>query len=68
MLMLAWGRGRWSVSQKPIMIRYFLFLLLVGESGLSKFKGAVNLINLNILDKLVKTLWHKGANDVTERF
>ena len=29
----------------------------VGESSLSKFKGAVNLINLYIiLDKLVKTL------------
>ena len=28
----------------------------VGESGLSKFKGAVHLINLKILDKLVKTL------------
>ena len=28
----------------------------VGESGLSKFKGTVNLINLNILDKPVKTL------------
>ena len=28
----------------------------VRESGLSKFKGAVNLINLNILDKPVKTL------------
>ena len=28
----------------------------VGEIGLSKFKGAVNLINLNILDKPVKTL------------
>ena len=29
---------------------------LHGESALSKFKGAVNLINLNILDKPVKTL------------
>ena len=30
---------------------------VVGESSLSKFKGAVNLINLYIiLDKLVKTL------------
>ena len=28
----------------------------VRESDLSKFKGAVNLINLNILDKPVKTL------------
>ena len=28
----------------------------VGESGLSKFKCAFNLINLNILDKPVKTL------------
>ena len=27
-----------------------------GKRGLSKFKGAVNLINLNILDKPVKTL------------
>ena len=40
------------------------FLLLVveerrgggGKRGLFKFKGAVNLINLNILDKPVKTL------------
>ena len=44
------------------MIRYFLVVVVVGkggevrESDLSKFKGAVNLINLNILDKLVKTL------------
>ena len=28
----------------------------VGERSLPKFKGAVNLINLYILDKLVKTL------------
>ena len=28
----------------------------VGESGLSKFKCAFNLINLNISDKPVKTL------------
>ena len=27
-----------------------------GKMGLFKFKGAVNLINLNILDKPVKTL------------
>ena len=27
-----------------------------GKRGLFKFKGAVNLINLNILDKPVKTL------------
>ena len=40
----------------------------IGESGLSKFKGAVNLINLNILDKSVKTLCYKSANDITERF
>ena len=46
------------------MIRYFLVVVLgkgggggeVGESGLSKFKCAFNLINLNILDKPVKTL------------
>ena len=45
------------------MIRYFLVVVVVGkgggevrESDLSKFKGAVNLINLNILDKPVKTL------------
>ena len=40
----------------------FLVVVVVGkggevrESDLSKFKGAVNLINLNILDKPVKTL------------
>ena len=38
----------------------------VGAAGMGS--GAVNLINLNILDKSVKTLWHKGANDITERF
>ena len=41
----------------------FLLLVVVerrgrggGKRGLFKFKGAVNLINLNILDKPVKTL------------
>ena len=41
---------------------------LGGKRGPFKFKDAVNLINLNILDKPVKTLRHKGANDITERF
>ena len=53
------------------MIRYFVVVVVgggggsgggkeggggVGESGLSKFKCAFNLINLNISDKPVKTL------------
>ena len=50
------------------MIRYFVVVVVVGgggggggkegvgESGLSKFKCAFNLINLNISDKSVKTL------------
>ena len=41
---------------------------LGGKRGPFKFKGAVSLINLNILDKPVKIFWHKGANDITERF
>ena len=41
---------------------------LGGKRGLFKFKCAVNLINLNILDKPAKILRHKGANDITERF
>ena len=39
-----------------------------GKRGLFKCKGAVNLINLNIVNKPVKTFGHKGANDITERF
>ena len=48
------------------MMRYFVVVVVVGkggevrESDLSKCKGAVNLINLNILDKPVKTLWREG--------
>ena len=38
---------------------------LGGKRGLFKFRGVVNLINLNIVDKPVKTL---GANDITRRF
>ena len=54
------------------MIRYFVVVVVVvvvgggggggkegggvGESGLSKFKCAFNLINLNISDKPVKTV------------
>ena len=44
------------------------FTRVWGKRGSFKFKGAVNLINLNILDNPVKTLWNKGANDITESF
>ena len=50
------------------MVQRQNFSGLGGKRGLFKFKGAVNLINLNILDKPVKILWHKGANDITARF
>ena len=50
------------------MVKRQNFSGLGGKRGLFKFKGAVNLINLNIVDKPVKTLWHKGANDITQRF
>ena len=50
------------------MVQRQNFSGLGGKRGLFQFKGVVSLINLNILDKPVKILWHKGANDITERF
>ena len=44
------------------------FLGLGGKRDLFKFKSAVNLINLNILDKPLKILWHKGSDDIREVF
>ena len=41
--MIVVERGRWGGGEG-------------GEERLSKFKGAFNLINLNILDKPVKTM------------